>query len=65
MAATFKPSVLTPERAVFDGVVEYVEEPGGGSGPARDAVFSGLIAAFSGSRPTPGRPPPPLGGCYA
>ena len=28
MAATFKLSVLTPERAVFDGVVEYVQVPG-------------------------------------
>jgi F-type H+-transporting ATPase subunit epsilon len=28
MAATFKLSVLTPERSVFEGVVEYVEVPG-------------------------------------
>ena len=28
MAATFKLSVLTPERAVYDGVVEYVQVPG-------------------------------------
>ena len=28
MAATFKLSILTPERAVFEGVVEYVEAPG-------------------------------------
>lgn len=28
MSATFKLSVLTPERAVFDGLVEYVELPG-------------------------------------
>ena len=28
MANTFKLSVLTPERAVFEGVVEYVQVPG-------------------------------------
>ena len=28
MAHTFKLSVLTPEQAVFDGLVEYVEVPG-------------------------------------
>lgn len=28
MAATFTLSILTPERAVFDGTVEYVEVPG-------------------------------------
>jgi F-type H+-transporting ATPase subunit epsilon len=28
LAATFKLSILTPERAVFEGVVEYVEAPG-------------------------------------
>ena len=28
MAATFNLSVLTPERAVFEGVVEYVQVPG-------------------------------------
>ena len=28
MAATFKLSILTPERSVFEGVVEYVEAPG-------------------------------------
>ena len=28
MAVTFNLSVLTPERAVFEGVVEYVQVPG-------------------------------------
>ena len=28
MAATFHLSILTPERAVFEGEVEYVEVPG-------------------------------------
>ena len=28
MAATFKLSILTPERSVYEGVVEYVEAPG-------------------------------------
>ena len=28
MAATFTLSVLTPERAVFEGDVEYVQVPG-------------------------------------
>ena len=28
MAATFQLSILTPERSVFDGAVEYVEVPG-------------------------------------
>ena len=28
MASTFTLSVLTPERAVFEGAVEYVEVPG-------------------------------------
>jgi F-type H+-transporting ATPase subunit epsilon len=28
MAATFTLSVLTPERSLFDGAVEYVEVPG-------------------------------------
>ena len=28
MAATFKLSILTPERSVFEGDVEYVEAPG-------------------------------------
>ena len=28
MAATFTLSVLTPERSVFEGTVEYVEVPG-------------------------------------
>jgi F-type H+-transporting ATPase subunit epsilon len=28
MAAQFKLSILTPERSVFDGSVEYVEVPG-------------------------------------
>ncbi len=28
MAATFKLSILTPEQAVFEGEVEYVEAPG-------------------------------------
>ena len=28
MGATFTLSVLTPERAVFEGVVEYVQVPG-------------------------------------
>ena len=28
MAATFALSVLTPERSVFDGPVEYVQVPG-------------------------------------
>ena len=28
MAATFQLSILTPERAVFEGAVEYVEVPG-------------------------------------
>jgi F-type H+-transporting ATPase subunit epsilon len=28
MAATFQLSILTPERAVFEGEVEYVEVPG-------------------------------------
>jgi F-type H+-transporting ATPase subunit epsilon len=28
MAATFKLSILTPERGVFEGEVEYVEVPG-------------------------------------
>lgn len=28
MAATFRLSVLTPERSVFEGDVEYVEAPG-------------------------------------
>ena len=28
MAATFTLSVLTPERAVFEGAVEYVQVPG-------------------------------------
>ena len=28
MAAEFRLSVLTPERTVFDGAVEYVEVPG-------------------------------------
>ena len=28
MAATFQLSILTPERSVFEGAVEYVEAPG-------------------------------------
>ena len=28
MAATFKLSILTPEKAVYEGDVEYVEAPG-------------------------------------
>ena len=28
MAATFQLSILTPERTVFEGEVEYVEAPG-------------------------------------
>ena len=28
MAGTFQLSILTPERSVFEGVVEYVEAPG-------------------------------------
>jgi F-type H+-transporting ATPase subunit epsilon len=28
MAAEFQLSILTPERAVFDGAVEYVQVPG-------------------------------------
>ncbi len=28
MAATFKLSILTPEKSVFEGDVEYVEAPG-------------------------------------
>jgi F-type H+-transporting ATPase subunit epsilon len=28
MAATFQLSILTPERSVFEGEVEYVEVPG-------------------------------------
>ena len=28
MAATFQLSILTPERTVFEGAVEYVEVPG-------------------------------------
>ena len=28
MAATFRLSILTPERSVFEGAVEYVEVPG-------------------------------------
>lgn len=28
MAATFRLSILTPERSVFDGAVEYLEAPG-------------------------------------
>ena len=28
MAATFQLSILTPEKTVFDGAVEYVEAPG-------------------------------------
>ena len=28
MSATFKLSILTPERAVFEGDVEYVQAPG-------------------------------------
>jgi F-type H+-transporting ATPase subunit epsilon len=29
MASTFHLSILTPDRAVFDGEVEYIEVPGG------------------------------------
>jgi len=28
MAGTFQLSILTPERSVYEGVVEYVEAPG-------------------------------------
>lgn len=28
MAATFELSILTPEKSVFEGTVEYVEAPG-------------------------------------
>jgi F-type H+-transporting ATPase subunit epsilon len=28
MASTFQLAILTPERAVFDGAVEYVQVPG-------------------------------------
>ncbi len=28
MAATFKLSILTPEKSVYEGLVEYVEAPG-------------------------------------
>jgi len=28
MAATFRLSILTPERSVFDGAVEYLQVPG-------------------------------------
>jgi len=28
MAATFQLSILTPEQAVYEGVVEYVQAPG-------------------------------------
>ena len=57
MAAEFQLSILTPERSVFEGTVEYVEVPGteGYMGVLANhaALVTGLADAI-GSGPEPG-----------
>jgi F-type H+-transporting ATPase subunit epsilon len=47
MTATFTLSVLTPERAVFEGPVEYVEVPGSEGYLGVLANHAGLVTALA------------------
>ena len=47
MAALFQLSVLTPEKAVFEGIVEYVEVPGTEGYLGVLANHAGLVTALA------------------
>ena len=47
MAATFQLSILTPERSVFEGEVEYVEVPGSEGYLGVLAQHAALITALA------------------
>ena len=47
MAAEFQLSILTPERTVFEGVVEYVEVPGSEGYFGVLANHAALVAALA------------------
>ena len=47
MASTFQLSILTPERSVFDGPVEYVQVPGSQGYLGVLAHHAGLVTALA------------------
>jgi F-type H+-transporting ATPase subunit epsilon len=52
MAATFQLSILTPERGVFEGQVEYVEVPGTEGYMGVLANHASLVTALAPGRLT-------------
>jgi len=52
MAATFELAILTPERAVFEGPVEYVEVPGREGSLGVLAHHAELVTLLSAGRLT-------------
>ena len=47
MASTFQLSILTPERAVFEGAVEYLQVPGSQGYLGVLAHHAGLVTALA------------------
>ena len=47
MASTFELSILTPERSVFEGAVEYVQVPGSQGYLGVLAHHAGLVTALA------------------
>ena len=47
MASTFQLSILTPERSVFEGAVEYLQVPGSQGYLGVRAHHAGLVTALA------------------
>ncbi|HTK32444.1 MAG TPA: ATP synthase F1 subunit epsilon [Candidatus Saccharimonadaceae bacterium] len=56
MAATFQLAILTPERAVFEGTVEYVQVPGSEGYLGVLAHHAALVTGLAEGRLTVRRP---------
>jgi F-type H+-transporting ATPase subunit epsilon len=60
MAATFRLSILTPEKSVFEGEVEYVEVPGSEGYLGVLAHHAALVTSLASGTLTLRRPGGPL-----
>jgi F-type H+-transporting ATPase subunit epsilon len=56
MAATFQLAILTPERAVFEGTVEYIQVPGSEGYLGVLAHHAALVTALADGKLTVRKP---------